>query len=262
MPEGDTIYKIAVYLDQELRGQSLRRIQLNPRFGNSCGARRVIGVDSHGKHLFVTLDNNVQLRSHLGLYGSWHRYRRGEPWRKPAKQMSIVIETEHMDYVCFNAREVQWLRIDSFERRDQGHRLGADLIRDGMNANAILGRIDALLSPDISLADLLLDQRIAAGIGNVYKSELLFLETQPPTRRLRDLHPDRIVALYRRAAVLLSQNRGGGPRSTRDNWDGRGRLWVYGRRGRPCLRCGTRIRRAYLGVNQRSTYWCEFCQPD
>jgi endonuclease-8 len=262
VPEGDTIHKIAVFLDEHLRERAVREVRLHPMFGASRGPLLVADVSSEGKHLFVTFDDGMQLRSHLGMYGSWHRYRRGEGWRKPMRQASIVIETEGMDYVCFNAKEVQWLRAHGFRRLDQGNRLGPDLIKDGAQTDEILRRIDALLSLDTTVVDLLLDQRIAAGIGNVYKSELLFLERQSPRLRLRDLQPEVITALYRRASLLLRANLGGGPRTTRDNLDRRGRLWVYGRFDLPCLCCGEAIQRASLGVNPRSTYWCRNCQGE
>jgi len=260
VPEGDTIHKIAVFLDEQLRDRYVQRVRLRPMFGASCGSRLVAGVGREGKHLFVTFDDGMQLRSHLGMYGSWHRYRRGEGWRRPMRQASIVIETACMDYVCFNAKEVQWLRARGFRRVDQGNRLGPDLIKDGARTDDILRRIDALLSPDTAVVDLLLDQRIAAGIGNVYKSEVLFLERLSPWQRLRHLEPGTVATLYRRASLLLRDNLGGGPRKTRDNGDRRGRLWVYGRYELACFCCGEAIQRVTVGVNPRSTYWCGSCQ--
>ncbi|MGB5831795.1 MAG: DNA-formamidopyrimidine glycosylase family protein [Thiohalocapsa sp.] len=262
MPEGDSIYKIAVFLDERLRDRLVRGVQLHPAFGASSGPRHVSRVGSEGKHLYLTFDDGVQLRSHLGMYGSWHRYRPASPWRKPARQASIVVETERMNYVCFNAKEVQWLRLRGFERADRGNRLGPDLIRDFPEIDDILCRIAALLAPDTLIVDVLLDQRVAAGIGNVYKSELLFLESQSPLQRLRHVQPQQIAALYRRAAELLGENVGGGPRTTRANFDKLGRLWVYGRANLPCLRCGAPIQRSSLGGNPRSTYWCAGCQPE
>jgi len=260
VPEGDTIFKIAEFLDQALRDHWVEQVRLRPVFGASCGPRQVEGVASEGKHLYVTFCGGIQLRSHLGMYGSWHRYRRGEGWRKPARQASIVLATKSMDYVCFNAKEAQWLHARGFQRVDRGNRLGPDLIRDGLQAAKIVGRARELLSPDTAVVDLLLDQRIAAGIGNVYKSELLFLEKRSPYARVRDLGDDAIFAIYQRAAELLSANLGGGPRTTRAKLDRRGRLWVYGRADLPCLRCGTQVERVTLGANPRSTYWCAGCQ--
>jgi endonuclease-8 len=261
MPEGDTIHKVAAYLDAALRGCAVTAVRLHPAFGPSAGPRRVARVASEGKHLFVTFDDGTELRSHLGMYGAWHTYPRGADWRKPRRQASLVISTDRQNFVCFNAKEVQWLRLHGFRRADQGARLGADLIRDGLEPRELLGRIRRFCPPQTLLVDLLLDQRIAAGIGNVYKCEVLFLEGRlPPERRVQDLDDDALLALYRRAAALLGENLGGGPRRTRFAADDGGGLWVYGRAGLPCRRCGAPVRRAKLGVLPRSTYWCERCQ--
>ena len=261
MPEGDTIHKLAVFLDEELRGSLVQRIELRPVFGASSGPRRVNRVSSEGKHLYFTFDDGMQLRTHLGMYGSWHRYRPGEPWRKPARQAAVVIAAERAVYVCFSAKEVQWLHRQGFARADRTARLGPDLIQDPIDPSELLRRVDFLLEPETMVVDLLLDQRIAAGIGNVYKSEVLFLERQSPLNRRCDLNDVTLLALYRRAALLLGENLGGGPRATRANLDGHGHLWVYGRRGLPCLRCGSPVQRGTLGLQPRSTYWCPACQP-
>jgi endonuclease VIII len=260
MPEGDTIHKLAAYLDDALAGSVVRAVTLHPAFGPSAGERRVLRVASEGKHLFLTFDDDTELRSHLGMYGAWHRYPLGAAWRKPRRQASLIISTDTEDFVCFNAREVQWLRRSGCRRADQGARLGADLIKDGVIPDELLRRTTGLLAPDTPLVDLLLDQRIAAGIGNVFKSEVLFLERRAPLARIADLDAAALIALYRRAAELLGENLGGGPRTTRFAADGRGRLWVYGRRDSPCFCCGTPVRRAVLGRQPRPTYWCPTCQ--
>ncbi|MCF7984736.1 MAG: Fpg/Nei family DNA glycosylase [Thiohalocapsa sp.] len=261
MPEGDTVYKVAAYLDAALRGARVRGVDLMPRFGDSCGPRRVLGVAGEGKHLFITFDGGLRLRSHLGLYGSWHRYRPGVAWRKPAGQASIVIATDDSDYVCFNAKEVQWLRLQGPGGVGHRARVGPDLIRDGVDEEMVAAGVHRHAGPATLLIDLLLDQRIAAGIGNVYKSEVLFLEGLSPFLGVGDIAGTRLPALYRRAAALLADNLGGGPRATRNNLDRRGNLWVYGRGGLPCLRCGDSVQRALLGARPRSTYWCPRCQP-
>lgn len=260
MPEGDTIHKVAAYLDDALRGQHVATVRVHPAFGPSMGARLVRRVASEGKHLFIHFDDGTALRSHLGMYGAWHAYPTGAAWRKPRRQASIVISGGGRDFVCFNAKEVQWLRLHGFRRTDLGARLGADLIHDGVGDEELLRRIGTFCEPRTPLVDLLLDQRVAAGIGNVYKSEVLFLERRAPLRRVQDLTADALLALYRRAAALLAENLGGGPRTTRFSADGRGRLWVYGRANLPCRRCGAAVRREPLGMQPRSTYWCERCQ--
>jgi endonuclease-8 len=260
MPEGDTIYKIAAYLDAELRGRAVTAVRVHPAFGPGAGASRVLRVSSEGKHLFVTFDDGTELRSHLGMYGAWHTYPPGAAWRKPSKQASVVISTGTRDYVCFNAKAVQWLRRRGFRRSDQGARLGGDLIRDGVAPEELLQRIGTFSTPQTPLVDVLLDQRIAAGIGNVYKSEVLFLERCAPLRQVKTLDRGALLGLYERAATLLADNVGGGPRTTCVTADGRGGLWVYGRYNLPCRRCGTPVRRAKLGSPPRSTYWCGVCQ--
>jgi endonuclease-8 len=262
MPEGDTITKVARFLDQALAGRPVWRIELHPSFGRSCGEAGVETVQAHGKHLYLHLTDGRVLRSHLGLYGSWHRYRRGERWRKPRRQAAIRLEADGWDYVCFNAKEVEWLHADGFRLADQRARLGRDLIHEPLAPADALTRARRLLAPTAPLVDLLLDQRVAAGIGNVYKSEVLFLESCWPLLPVEALSDEALRRLFERAAELLAENLGGGPRTTRRARDRRGHLWVYGRRDQPCLRCGTGlIQRALVGKEPRSTYWCPRCQP-
>lgn len=260
MPEGDTISKLALFLDRALAGRLIKTLRLRPTFGASIGPARVERASAQGKHLFIALDNGRVLRSHLGLYGSWHRYRLDESWRRPRRQASILLQASDWDYVCFNAKEVEWLQQGGFRQFDQQHRLGMDLIREQLEEEALLDRVRRLLPPATLMVDVLLDQRLAAGIGNVYKSELLFLRRHSPSATLGGLSDQDLVALYRQAAELLRANLGGGPRITRFARDRCGHLWVYGRRDLPCLRCHTPIRRAVLGAQPRSTYWCPRCQ--
>jgi endonuclease-8 len=260
MPEGDTIHKLARFLDAELRGTVVAETRLHPALGPSRGAARIESVTCKGKNLYIHYDGGAALRSHLGLYGAWHRYRPGEDWRKPRRQASIVLVTPVWHLVCFNAREVQWLEAGGFRHRDGLYRLGSDLITAPLDPGALLGRCRGRLAPGTQLVDVLLDQRIAAGIGNVYKSEVLFLEGCSPVQTLSATGDAALLALYRRAAALLKANLGGGPRATRENHDGHGHLWVYGRGGLPCLRCGMPVARGLLGQRPRSTYWCEGCQ--
>lgn len=260
MPEGDTIYKLAAALEPELCGVQVRNLRLRGLCADALVGHRISGMSSEGKHLLIGFDNGFVLRSHLGLYGSWHRYRHGETWRKPARHASILLETEDLTYVCFHAREVKVLRSRGYHLADARRRLGPDLIRENPDAALLYERASELLTPETPLVDVLLDQRVAAGIGNVYKSEILFLESEPPLRQLGATPAGVLGNLYARAADLLRLNLNGGPRVTRFATDRRGDLWVYGRAQRPCLRCGASIRRARLGIDLRSTYWCPCCQ--
>ena len=134
------------------------------------------------------------------------------------------------------------------------------MVRSGSTfPDQVRGRALELFPGDTPVVDLLLDQRVAAGIGNVYKSEVLFVTRRSPLLQLHDLTREDIYELYRTAGVLLNENLTGGVRRTRPD-DGHGPLWVYGRAARPCLICGTAVRRDRLGRNPRSTYWCPGCQ--
>lgn len=260
MPEGDTVHKLAALLAPELCGETVRDLRIRRLSADALVGRRIVSLTSEGKHLLMGFDNMLVLRSHLGLYGSWHRYRTGERWRKPARQAAIQLLSGERVYVCFNAREVEILEAGGFRLADERRRLGPDLTRERPEPESLHGRALALLALDSPLVDVLLDQRVASGIGNVYKSEVLFLERQSPLRLL-GATPARVLgALYARAGDLLRRNLHGGPRVTRLVGDGRGDLWVYGRAGRPCFRCGGAVRRQRLGVDLRPTYWCPRCQ--
>jgi endonuclease-8 len=260
MPEGDTIHKLAAALAAELTGAHVHAVHLRRQADPQLAGRHVLDVTSRGKHLLIRFDNGLVLRSHLGLYGAWHRYAPGEPWRKPAHQASIVLSTGAGNYVCFNAREAELARGASYRLNDKLGWLGPDLTREKPDGEALSTRVRALLAPETALVDVLLDQRVASGIGNVYKCEILFLARQPPLQSLTDTPEEELASLYVLAGDLLRRNLGGGPRVTRFVGDGRGHLWVYGRSDRPCFVCGTSVRRDSLGANPRSTYWCPCCQ--
>jgi endonuclease-8 len=262
MPEGDTIHKLAAFLSGALVGRRLDGASLRGRAVVALGQDHILRVTSKGKHLFIDFEGGASLRVHLGMYGSWHRYPVGQTWLKPARRATLVLSVAGQEYVCFNAKEIELLETRGFRRCDQADRLGPDLSRDAPAAESLLHRARDLLIPETELVDLLLDQRIASGIGNVYKSEILFLERCGPRTRFGDISEETFAALYRTAERLLLSNLGGGPRITRTIGDGRGILWVYGRAGQPCLRCGTSLVRERLGKHARSTYWCPGCQAE
>jgi endonuclease-8 len=260
VPEGDTIHKLARLLGPELEGVVIERVTLRDHPATALTACRVRKVFARGKHLFLEFDGGVQLRSHLGLHGSWHRYRLGETWRRPRWQASIVLELEDTVLVCFNAKEIELLRAASARARQLGARLGPDLAADETSLEPIPPRARTMLDDATLAVDVLLDQRIASGIGNVYKSEVLFLEAVGPRCELGSIDDATLRRLYQTARDLLRRNLGPGPRTTRFAGDGGGILWVYGRAGLPCLRCGTPVVSERVGRTWRSTYWCPACQ--
>lgn len=218
-------------------------------------------ISVHGKWLFIGFGERV-LVTHLGMDGSWHRYRPGERWREPRHRAGILLATATDEVVCFEPKEARCLERGSFALRDLVHRLGPDLATEGVDIDAVVQAAGRFAHPELSISDLLLDQRPASGIGNVYRNEVLFLEGVHPLHPAQLVQIDKVQRCYELGHELLLANLPGGLRTTRDTSDGNGPLWVYERSGQPCLRCGDRIRYARLGKNHRSTFWCATCQPE
>jgi endonuclease VIII len=209
------------------------------------------------------------LRTHMRMHGSWHIYRPGERWFRPRHEMRIVIETEAMHAVAFNVPVAEFANGRTLTDTASLRELGPDPLSPAFAADEAIGRI--LSRGDMEIADALLDQSAIAGIGNVYKSEVLFVGRVHPFARVRDLTREDIERLVSAAAKLMAANVAetapggirtyGGLRKTTGRLDPGARLWVYGRAGKPCRRCGTPISRQKQGPHARSTYWCERCQP-
>jgi endonuclease-8 len=232
--------------------------------------RTVERVEARGKHLLIWFSGDLVLRTHMRMHGSWHIYRPGERWQRPRHEMRIAIETPEMHAVAFTVPVAEFLTSAEVERAPTLRELGPDPLAEGFDASNAVRRI--LERADAEIADALLDQSAIAGIGNIYKSESLFLaRVNPftPVSALSAAEVDRIVAV---AAKLMRANvvetaPGGivtysGLRRTTGRADPSARLWVYGRAGKPCRRCGTLIQRRRQGPHARSTYWCGKCQPN
>lgn len=261
MPEGDTIHKLARAIAPRLEGRRLARATVQGARESALEGRAVTQVEARGKHMLVHVEGDLILRSHLGMHGSWHRYAPGETWRRPARQASIVLATDADVFVCFRAKETEWLRAGGARERDLRRRIGPDLTADvAPDLVDLVRHVQKRVPADTPLVDLLLDQSAASGIGNVYKSELLFLERWHPLETLASVSAVALERLYMRARSLLRSNLRGGARVTRTAGDGAGDLWVYGRSGRRCLKCGVALESAALGRDQRITTWCPRCQ--
>ncbi len=266
MPEGDTIFRIADVLRRSLVGSMVTNAYAHPRPGlrRVPSLERVISatvtsVEARGKHLLIAFDNGLTLRTHLRMHGSWHRYRPGEAWRRGRAQASAVIETVDAVAVCFDAPEVELMTDAEIARHPQLSSLGPDLLSRSFDAAEAARRLRA--QPERPVGEALLDQRAIAGIGNVYKSEICFLEGVNPWRPMREYDDETVARLVGTARRLLAGNVSGGARvTTGEHRPGR-QLWVYGRGGRPCRRCGTLIEARRQGEQARTTYWCPRCQP-
>ena len=261
MPEGDTVRKIADFMAPRLAGKTLlRALAANSRLPLFEG-NQVLKVAAAGKHLLVHLPDWV-LRVHLGMHGSWHRYAPNEIWRRSPRSASVVLSTADDVFVCFSAKDVECLRSHEV-RRSVVAALGPDLLATACDLDVVLQRARACPS-ETPLVDVLLDQRIAAGIGNVYKCELLFMHQYAPLTPLGELSDEAIRTLYVTARTSLQSNLGGWRRTTtydaRQGPQNRARLFVYGRAGTSCTRCGKTIIKAILGATRRVTHWCPGCQ--
>ncbi len=256
MPEGDSVAGHAERLHPVLAG---RRIQSVAGTAPSVRAnsRRILDatvddVRTVGKHLIVDLSTGYSIRVHLGMSGRWAISPLGKP---PHGSARLVLSTPSHHAACYGAPTVAAGRTPVIEA--EVAELGPDLLGEFDTEEFV--RRARLLGGDRPIAPLLLDQGVIAGIGNVYKSELLFMEGIHPDTPVADIAADGLRSLAMRARRLMTANVGPGPRST-TGARGPGReLWVYGRRGRPCRRCGTAILQRNIG--DRVTYWCPVCQP-
>jgi endonuclease-8 len=271
MPEGDTIHRAARTLHTALSGQRVERFEsvfahLTVVDADTPIAGRTLErIEARGKHLLMWFEGGIVLRTHMRMHGSWHIYRPGERWQRPRHEMRIVIETRPYVAVAFTVPVAEFLDAASVEREGVVAELGPDPLSDRFDAAAAVARLRE--RGNLEIADALLDQRAIAGIGNVFKSEVLFASRISPFTPVRGLDDEtlaRIVtvgARQMRANVGGSAEPGAGSRRTTNRLDPSARLWVYGRRGLPCRRCGTPIQRIKQGPDARSTYWCERCQP-
>lgn len=275
MPEGDTIFRSARALHRALAGEKVTGFETAYAALASVDdsapivGRTVESVESRGKWLLFHFSGDLILLTHMVMNGSWHIYRRGERWRRPRKQMRIIIATERFEAVAFEVHVAQFHTSRSLERHSALPKLGPDLLKPSFTQDEATMRIRA--HPEEEVANVLLNQQVMAGIGNVFKSEICFACGIHPFRRIATLTVDEIQCLIDTARKQLSANvlesstdgpvTYSGARRTRRTSDAGARLWVYGRAGRPCRRCGTVILTRKQGIGARSTYWCPECQP-
>jgi endonuclease-8 len=273
MPEGDTIFRAARTLHRALAGHAVTSFEselpaLNRIHEDAPVTGRTIErVTASGKHLLMHFSGGLVLRTHMRMNGSWHIYRPGERWQRSRRDMRIRIATGDFEAVGFNIPIAEFTAARRLDRHRELHALGPDLLADGFQPGEAVRRLrerDAT-----SIADALLNQRVLAGLGNVYKCEVLFMCGVDPSALVRDVSEQNLTALVETARRVLRANVSDGraPMTTYTGFrrtTGRAspneRLWVYGRAGLPCRRCGTAIRMRKQGSDARLTYWCPACQ--
>jgi endonuclease-8 len=272
MPEGDTVFRSAQTLHRFLAGQTVARFDsvypalMRVADDHPIIGRTIVSVSARGKHVLMAFSGGLVLRTHLRMSGSWHIYPAGGRWQRPARDVRVLVCTARACAVGFNITSAELLSDREVERHRQLRSLGPDLLGGTFDRGEALRRIRGCASDPI--ADVLLDQRTVAGIGNVFKSEILFLAGRlpfTPVGSLADADLERIVDISREqlAANVMSRSQtlslASGRRTTR-SLDPSAKLWVYGRAGKPCRRCGSLIRSKKTGPDARVTYWCPACQ--
>ncbi len=277
MPEGDTIYRSARALGRALAGKQVTQFEtaLAPLASvddnTPIAGRTVEKVESRGKWLLIFFSSDLILLTHMLMSGSWHIYRPGERWRMLRGAMRCVIRVADFEAVAFNVPVAKFFTARTLERDSMIPKLGPDLLRADYDEQQARARI--LTRPDEEIANVLLNQRVIAGLGNVYKAEVCFLCGVHPFRTVASLTPAELDCLLFQSRKLIGENvqedsRTGdkiltytGARRTTRSADQSARLWVYGRQGQPCRRCGTAVLLRKQGTGARSTYWCPQCQP-
>jgi len=263
MPEGDSLHRLAAKLAPVLEGREVTAFsarRLTNKTARSIVGHHVESVIAKGKNLLIRLDDERVIHIHLRMEGRVYVERpRSTFWAPERIEPDMRLVVAGASVVGKRLPVLRLLTASQVKRAPDLAGLGPDLVRDGWDEDEAVRRFRAL--SDREIGDALLVQRAAAGIGNIYKSEVLHLEGIDPRTPLSMLTDDELRRLLRRASVLLRRNLGSGPRATRASLGGAPRLWVYGRGGRPCLRCQTPIVRFLQGPDPgRSTYHCPRCQ--
>ncbi len=262
MPEGDSIHRARMRLEPMLAGEALTYFWAARLYGHAPRPGQSIeAVRAHGKHLFIDFDRSLTVDTHLGMNGSWRvTTDEGELTRSARNpRLRLIVSTVRGHALCFAAPEIRsFLRTTD----DPMSRLGPDLTAPAPDLIAAADRARER-PPTTLLTDLLLDQSVASGVGNIFKSETLFVSRLFPFLTNADLTPEQVVDLLGVAADLLSRNAQSADQqrsTTGFTAPPSDRFFVYRRWRRPCHRCGYPIERDYRGSPPRRTYWCPRCQ--
>lgn len=266
MAEGHAVARWADAL-RELIGERVEEIQVPPRWRER--AEKIPGatltqVRTHGKHLVLQFSNDWVVHTHAMQYGSWQIGPLGQELRKEARFARLRLTTPRHEVVFFHGPVMEVLSLDELAKHERFTSLGPDLLHDDFPVDSVIDAIQA--QGDREIGDLILDQRVVSGIGNIYKSEGLFLATIHPRRAASEVSGEELRILFEELIPLMQEGRRQQgwimtlpPDLQFAPWM---RNWVYQRRGQPCFVCATKIEMFRQGEFQRTTYFCPHCQPD
>jgi endonuclease-8 len=272
MPEGDHIFRTARTLNRALAGHEVVRFEsVLPSLtriheDTPLTGRTVESVTAAGKHVLMRFSGGLVLRTHMRMNGSWHVYRPGETWQRPRRDMRVVVATKGFEAVGFNVPVAEFLEPAALARQDDLRLMGPDLLGETFDEDEAIRRFRERAS--LEIADAVLNQRLVAGAGNVYKSEVLFLcgvNPFAPVREVSDQALREILSTARKHLKANVTDPRGGITTYRGYRRGPGRdaaerRYVYGRARKPCRQCGTLIQVRAQGPHARLTYWCPNCQ--
>lgn len=264
MAEGHAVARWGDAL-RALVGETVRAIQTPPRWrprASELLGARLTDVVTHGKHLVLEFSNDWVIHTHAMQYGSWQIGSRRERLRKDARFIRLRIDTPRRRAVFFHGPVMEVLSREELARHERFQSLGPDVLHPNFDAISVHAAISA--QRDREIGDVVLDQRVVSGIGNIYKSEGLFLANVDPRRPASSLHLDETITLFAEVIPLMEAGRQRFgmietlPEELRyEPWM---RTWVYRRRGQPCFVCATPVQMIRQGDFQRTTYFCPHCQ--
>lgn len=257
MPEGDTIHRTAnrmrVFLVGKVPGEI---VTPHPRHSHERWPERLRGrvvewVDAHGKHLFVRFEGDLTLHSHLRMTGTWGVYRAGQRWGRSPGRAWLVMKASGGEAVQFDGPVLELRRESELGRDPRLAALGPDILAEDFDASAVLSRLRQG-DPARSFGEALIDQRVVAGIGNIWKAEICFAAGVDPWRAVGDVEESEALSVMTLARDRMAE-------SVHSGFHARPRA-VYRRAGMPCPRCGAKILSRGQGEQNRTTYWCPGCQ--
>lgn len=274
MPEGDTIFRTARSLHRALAGHCATKFDTayahvaRVNDDGPIAGRLIERCEAAGKHVLIVFEGDLILRTHMRMNGSWHLYRHGERWWRGPQAMRVRVDTADWVAVAFDVPVAEFVTAKQLASTGPVAALGPDLLRADFDRDEAIRRVRA--AGAVPIAQALLDQRLVAGIGNVYKSEVLFLAGVHPDAPASAVPLESLERVMAIARSLLGDNVVEGTpaaiqtyrslRRTDRRSDPSDSLWVYSRAGQPCRRCGTAIAGKKMGLDARATYWCPACQ--
>lgn len=278
VPEGDTLFRLAAILRPALVGKKVLNLRL-PREELGVG-RRVVGhvvtvVEAHGKNLLIHFDEGTVLHTHLRMNGVWHLYPAGQKWRRSEANAVVILEVESHTAVCYQAPVVRLLRAKALAHDPRLGALGPDVLRDDFDEDEAVRRLRRRDAQPLGVA--IMDQQALAGVGNVFKSEILFIAKLDPFALVSSFSDEELRRVVQLSVKLLGRNvrHHREPAQVDARWpayrfsrrvtreslgQGTGLVYVYGRSRKLCTVCGDTVRMARQGTMMRSTYYCPTCQ--